>query len=128
MQISPPDFRNGMGGTFPPSYLRRAEGDLKPFTHKIADREKNPRAKKEKMKKLSNFMKNHRKRILIIGGTIIALALIIWFFYDYYQVLNKIDKDYYQIEYGQKIPDSLYDYVILIKFIQKSTIKIFMFR
>lgn len=56
-------------------------------------------------------MKNHRKRILIIGGTIIALALIIWFFYDYYQVLNKIDKDYYQIEYGQKIPDSLYDYV-----------------
>lgn len=56
-------------------------------------------------------MKNHRKRILIIGGTIIALALIIWFFYDYYQVLNKIDKDYYQIEYGQKVPDSLYDYV-----------------
>jgi len=26
-------------------------GDLKPFTHKIADREKNPRAKKEKNKK-----------------------------------------------------------------------------
>lgn len=63
------------------------------------------------MTKLSNFIKNHHKRILISGGTIIALALTICFFYDYYQVLNKIDKDYYQIEYGQKIPDSIYDYV-----------------
>lgn len=34
-----------------------------------------------------------------------------WFFYDYYQVLNKIDKDYYVLEYGQKIPASICDYV-----------------
>lgn len=39
------------------------------------------------------------------------MLVLLWFFYDYYQVLNKIDKDYYQIEYGQKIPDSIYDYV-----------------
>ena len=63
------------------------------------------------LKKLGGYIKSHYKKILITFFMGILLFSTLWFFYDYYLVLNKIGKDYYQIEYGQDIPDSIYFYV-----------------
>lgn len=66
---------------------------------------------KGQLKKLGGYIKSHYKKILITFFMGILLFSTLWFFYDYYLVLNKIDKDYYQIEYGQDIPDSIYFYI-----------------